>query len=241
MAHSTQSARRAAFDMDEIAPDRFIVHNQRIGGVLKGEGNLTGKAFELTTWRREGLLGRLRERGFTVRTIADRVAGLPATPPPILIGGAGWRALATSLEQFSHFDLRQLRWHAITPTERAGVPGVVLYDGWVLRRRKGRGAASFYLAHKERAGGIGLRPIGENMALLAGYAQALEIDPRPLIVERRGELVLLPEIVLPPAYRAVLMLIAQPAQAGWAIDQRGWPHAAALFARLGLHLTIEEP
>ena len=74
----------------------------------------------------------------------------------------GWRALATPLEQFSHFDLQALGWHAVAPTLREGMPGVALYGGWVLRRRKGRGNSSYYLALHERAGGI---EIGQGLQL----------------------------------------------------------------------------
>ena len=57
------------FDLEEIAPNRFLVHNVRATGLLKGEGSIDGRLFELTTWRREGLLGRLllARRGFPLR------------------------------------------------------------------------------------------------------------------------------------------------------------------------------
>src|SRR5262249_62098176 len=97
-----------------------------------------------------GLAPGRRGGGCAVRTLADRLEVLPTPPPPPPIGGPGWRPLASAIEQFSHFDLRRLRWHSLAPTTREGVSGVALYDGWVLRRRKGRGASSYYLAFKER-------------------------------------------------------------------------------------------
>src|SRR5262245_18472395 len=143
MAHSSRHARRGSLDMDEIAPNHFVVHNSHVASLLKGEGLVKGRFFDLTTWRRDGLLARLRERGFTVRTIADRLAALPepTTPPPI--DGAGWRPLVHAIEQISNFDLQRFRWHPLAPQTGDGVTGVVIYDGWVLRRRKGRGSASF--------------------------------------------------------------------------------------------------
>src|SRR5215211_386143 len=166
MRQSSRHARRGSLDMDEIAPNHFLVHNSHVTSVLKGEGLVKGRFFELTTWRREGLLARLRERGFTVRTIADRLASLPEPPTPPPIGGVGWRPLTHTIEQISNFDLQRLRWHPLAPQTRDGVTGVLIYDGWALRRRKGRGSASFYLAFKERSGTIGLRALDETTAVL---------------------------------------------------------------------------
>lgn len=239
-------SKRSSRDLDEIAPNRFVMSNPHIASVLKSEGVITGRLFELTSWRREGLLARLRERGFIVRTLVDRVEALPAPPPPQPIGGIGWRPLATTNEQFGHFDLRQLRWHPLAPTLRDGMPGVVLCDGWVVRRRKGRGLASFYLVHKERSGGIGLRPLDETEALLQGYAQALAFDPRPLLVtphpapdgDAEGTL-LLPMLELPRPYREALELGATRTTDGWLVGRRNWPLVQALFRRLGIVLTVD--
>lgn len=231
---------RHGLDLDEIGPGRFVIHNTRAQLLLKDEGTVVGRLFEQTTWRREGLLARLRERGLLVRTLDDRIAALPAPPSDAVpIGRVGWRALATSLEQFSHFDLRRLAWHGVEPTDRAGVPGVTLYEGWMLRRRKGRGNSTYYVALFERGGGIGLRPLDESKALLNGYAQALAFDPRPLLAELHGDRLLLPVIELPPAYRATLALLTDPKSDQPLVDERTWPYARALFERLGLQLTID--
>jgi hypothetical protein len=237
MARTTKQQRRPSIDIEEIAPDRFLVHNQHARGLLKGEGTIAGRLFELTTWRREGLLARLRARGFTVRTLANLTAGLPAPPPPPLIGGPGWRPLTSALEQISHFDLRNLRWRPLVPERRDAVSGVTIYAGWVLRRRKGRGPASYYLAIAER-GGIGLQPLDETAAILAGYAQALDLDDRPLLAERRGDRILLPDVELPPPHRALLQRVVTESAAGLLVDERGWPLAQEVFERLGVQLTI---
>ena len=242
-AHS----RRSALDLDEIAPNRFLVHSQHVKALLKGEGVIAGPMFELTTWRRQGLLARLRDRGFAVRTLVDRIAALPAPPPPPPIGDAGWRALGSPVEHFSWFDPERVNWRPAELEARDGVAGVRLRDGWVLRRRKGRGASSYYLAFRERAGGIGMRPLGEAEAILAGYAQAQARDGRPWLVERghasdgaSGHGLLLPDVLLPPSFREVLQLLARETAEGWLVDQQAWPLAQALFERLGVRLSLAE-
>src|SRR5262249_53141040 len=204
MPRVSKQSRSPAVDLEEIAPNRFLVHTPRVNALIRSEGEIAGRLFELTSWRREGMLARLRERGFEVRTLADRLEKLPGPPDAPPIGGAGWRPLSSAIEQISHFDLRGLRWRRLVPETRDGQSGVTVYDGWVLRRRKGRAASSFYLAFKERGGGIGLRPLTETDAILSGYAQALALDSRPLLVERRGDMLLLPNVEPPPPYREVL-------------------------------------
>jgi hypothetical protein len=229
--------RRPAIDLEEIAPDRFLVHNPRVTELLKGEGTLSGRLFELTTWRREGLLARLRGRGLQVRTFADLVAALPVPPPPPPINGMGRRSLTSPIEQISHFDFRRLRWHPLAPDRRDGTLTVVVYDGWVLRRRKGRGRASYHLAFVERGGDIGLKPLDETEALLAGYAQAMALDDRPLLVERRSDLLLLPDIEVPPPHRALLRRITTESDEGPLVDEGWWPLVQQVFRRLGVRLV----
>lgn len=241
------SRSRHGLDLDEIAPGRFLIHNPRAQLLLKGEGTIAGRLFEQTSWRREGLLARLRERGFAVRTLADRIDGLPAPPPAPRLGEAGWRPLASAVDHFSWFDPERVDWRPAELSTQNGAAGVLLRDGWVVRRRKGRGLSSYFLAFRERGGGIGLRPLGETEAILAGYAQAQARDPRPWLVERRpssapesGDDLLIPGVLLPPPYREVLGLLGREAAEGWLVDQRGWPLAQALFERLGVRLSVEE-
>lgn len=229
---------RAPFDLEEIAPNRFVVHNMHASGVLKGEGTIRGHMFELTTWRRDGLLARLRARGFRVSTLSERLDELPLPPPPPPLNGPGWRPLVSPIEQISHFDLRNLRWNPLTPSLRDDVSGVTVYAGWVLRRRKGRGAAAYYLALAERSGGIALRSLDETAAVLTGYAQAMALDDRPLLVEERDERLLLPDVVLPPPYRALLQSMAEESSEGPLVRERDWPLAQELFRRLGVRLVV---
>jgi hypothetical protein len=239
MARSSKQQRRPAVGLEEIAPGRFLIHDPQVSRLLKGEGTLSGRLFELTTWRREGLLARLRGRGFKVLTLADLAASLPGPPSPPPIGGPGWRQLSSAIEQISRFDLLNLRWHPLELEISDGAPGVTIYDGWVLRRRKGRGAASFYLAIRERGGGVGLQPLDETSAILAGYAQALALDDRPLLVERRGDRMLLPQVMLPPPHRSLLLRVATEGEQGLLVDESGWPLAQEVFEKLGVRLRIE--
>lgn len=246
MAHKRQQP-RPAIDLEEIAPGRFVVNHPQLRGLLKDEGIFKGQIFELTTWRREGLLARLRARNFRVRTLAEQIEALPAPPHPPRGGATGWRAAAGRAERLSYFDPRALDWRPLDVEEREGTAGVPLRSGWAIRRRAGRGGpASFYMVVPAR-NGVELQPVDETNAILAGYAAAVAADDRPLIVERRagegGESrdevrLLLPKVELPPAYRELLRKIAEPGPEGPLTDRRGWPLAEALFNRLGLRLTI---
>jgi hypothetical protein len=238
MARFGAKKRASAFDLEEIAVNRFMIHNPQVRAFLKGEGEFKGQLFELMTWRRDGLLARIRARGFEVRTLDDLVARLPGLPPPPPIGNLGWRPLVSAIEQFSHFDLHHLRWHILKPQERDGVNGVAIYAGWVLRRRKGRGAASFYLALGEQNGGIGLRALDEEKAILSGYAQAGTLREVTLVAERYEDGVLLPNVEVPPVYRTAFQHIATATPAGLKVGERGWELARKAFERLGVRLLI---
>ena len=66
MRHKTdtkKSRARSVIDLEEVRPHIFQIHYPRVVSTLKGEGVINGQQFELTSWRREGLLARLRERG----------------------------------------------------------------------------------------------------------------------------------------------------------------------------------
>jgi hypothetical protein len=230
MIRPTKHQRRSSIDLEELTPDRFLVHNQQLHALLKDEGTIAGRLFELTTWRREGLLARLRTRGFNVRTLDGLLASLPALPPPPPIGGPGWRSLTSAIEQISHFDMRNLRWHPLAAERRDDGLGVTIYAGWVLRRRKGRGAASYYQAAAARSGDLGLQPLGETAAILIGYAQALALDDRPLLAERQNDQIVLPDVELPAPHRALLRRVATESGPRLVVGERGWPLALAVFA-----------
>lgn len=235
--HSSSSV-----DLEEIKPHVFLVHDDRMVPILKGEGKVSGQRFELTSWRRDGLMGRLRDRGFNVRTLADQVDKLPNPPrigPP---SGEIVRPLSTTIERFSRFDLESLSWVALEPVEHEGQKVIIMTDGAVIRRRKGRGASDYYVAFRERSGGAGLRPIDESKAILMGYGQATTDENRDMIAKKLEKAYILPDLILPAPYRKLLERIGERVADGWRVHERGWPLAQEIFARLGLLLRpVEAP
>ncbi|NOK63749.1 MAG: hypothetical protein GFH27_549285n356 [Chloroflexi bacterium AL-W] len=223
-------------DLEEITPNRFLIHNSRIRGLLKGEGEFEGQIFVLTTWRRDGLIARLRMRKFGVYTLTDKIEQLPKLPKAPVIGEIGWRPFATAIERYSRFDLNTMSWQPLDAEDRDGTTGVSVRTGWVLRRRKGRGAASFHVAIAERNGVIGLRNLDETTAVLTGYAQASMRTKRRLTAKRVDEGYSLTRIELPQPYRALLDHIGTPHDDGWQLSELAWPLVQALFERLGVQL-----
>ena len=211
-----------------------------MAGLLRGEGTIEGRFFELTTWRRDGLLGRLRLRGFQIVTLADQIEALPTPPPAPPLQEPCWRALTTPIERFSFFDPQTLAWAPISPETRDSAQVVVARAGLVLRRRKGRGAPAFYLGLAERGGTLGLSPLSETESLLTGYAQAADQPGLRLQATRAGqdELWHLPEVELPPPHRTLLRRLLQERDGPGVVGRGGLALAQELFARLGVRLTV---
>ncbi|MBC8164175.1 MAG: hypothetical protein H7Z42_23445 [Roseiflexaceae bacterium] len=222
-------------DIEEITPSHFLVHNDNAFSVLRGEGERRGKLFELTTWRREGLLGRLELRGYTVLTLDKRIEALPAMPQPLPLGESGWRLQSGEAERLSVFDLASRQWQLVVFERGELGVGATVQAGQVLRRRKGRGAASYGLAVSERAGTIGTQTLTETPALLLGHAQSPPLALRP---HHEGEMVLLPVLLLPTPYREFLHRVAEETPLGWRIPPVGLPFATRALAQLGL--TLEQ-
>lgn len=221
------------YDIDEIAPGRFIVRNSRANTLLKREGDLEGQWFTLRSWRREGLLARLRERGFRVRTLEDRIRALPPPLPPYPAGNASWHPLPDD-ERWSVFDPQRLDWTPIPEETHNGIVGCVVRQGQVIRRRRGRGVPRYALV----TAGATLRSIDETEALLRGYAQARS---PVLTAQRDGERIILPAQPLPPPYRRLLRSLAVDTIDDCpVITPDVWPLARALYARLGVRLTFDE-
>jgi hypothetical protein len=225
-------------DLEEISPRQFLVRNPQVRPFLKGEGHFDGNRFELTTWRREGLLARLRAHTFTVHTLDDRIAELPPLPPTMPVGAPCSRPVSSS-ERYSFFDPQTLTWTAIETQKEHGQPEVLLHAGWIIRRRRGRGPASYYRVTCERSGGAGILPLSETEALLAGYAHATAVDQPALPVNRTAQYYHLPTIPLPPPHHQLMQRLGQQTEQGRQIDEQGWPLAREVYARLGL--TLEEP
>jgi hypothetical protein len=221
-----------SYDIDEIAPGRFIVRDTRANTLLKREGDLEGRLFTLRSWRREGLLARLRERGFRVRTLEDRIRALPSLPPPSPVGNASWHPLPDD-ERWSVFDPQHLDWVPLTEETRNGVIGCVVRQGQVIRRRRGRGVPRYALV----MAGATLCTIDETEALLRGYAQATA----PVLAgQRNGERIALPSRPLPPPHHGLLRSLAVDSIGDrLVIAPDAWPLAQAVYARLGVRLMLE--
>jgi len=223
-----------SLDLEEIRPNRFLIHNAKSKMYLRGEGVTVGNTFELTSWRRDGLIGRLRMGGFTVRTIDDRIAALPPLPQPVLLGDIGVRELQHPKERYAYFDTEQLRWVDLAQAD--DTRDLQLRVGWVLRRRRGRGAADHYIATPEKPDRIGLLPRTETAALLMGYAQATANVERVLHVEPVENGYQLPNVLLPPPHSNALKSIAERVQGTTIVGDAGWAQAQQLFATLRLRL-----
>lgn len=225
-------------DMDEIGINSFIIHNAKVRPWLKGEGVTVGNHFELLTWRREGLLARLKMRGFNVRTIGDRIRYLPPLPEPAPIGEFRVRELQHPKERYAYFDLIYLRWHEVEPGDDRKVR---FRTGWVLRRRRGRGHADYYLAIPEKGDKIGLLPLSETDALLMGYAQATEHGERPITLERVDSGFQIPEtLMIPPPHREVLKILTSRSKERGTVPPEGLSYLQELFGSLGLRLQVPE-
>ncbi len=123
-------------------------NNEKIRPLLRGEGEREGKFFRLQTWRREGLIARIRMAGFNVHTLQDRIDALHAAPVDIEPGPEVFRVLATQREQIAAWDPERLRWRDLPVREVNGVRGVTLRVNEPLRRRKSRSGGDYL--HRDR-------------------------------------------------------------------------------------------
>ena len=145
-----------------MRPGRFVLHNPAVAPVLRGEGERIGDRFELQSDRVEGLLARVRMRGFRVLTLSDQVAALPAVPAvPGPATGVLHLQTGDRLSRFAA-DVPD-GWQELVPDAdgRYHLPA-----GTVIRRRQGRGPARFALVISG-----GLRTLAADEALLSGYAR----------------------------------------------------------------------
>ncbi|NJM06201.1 hypothetical protein HC891_08370 [Candidatus Gracilibacteria bacterium] len=185
-----------------------------------------GNRFTLTTWRRDGLIARLRARTFTVATLDDALDALPVLPsapapgellPRTLASGDAGAAstLRATVGRRSALTMVSHCWHLNTP----------------LRRRKSRGAADFY--HVTRDGAqAGIVPLSEQDALLMAYAQVQPLPPLALVSS--DGIYRLPAVELPPPQRALLKRIGEPFSDGWRVDAASLPFVRRLLVTLGI-------
>lgn len=220
------------YDIEEMTPGRFFVRDPRAHTILKREGDLEGQFFTLRSWRREGLLARLRGRGFRVLTLEDRIRYLPPLPPPLPVGPQFWLPLPDD-ERWSVFDPQRLDWVPVPVEVRDGITGGVVRQGQVIRRRRGRGAARYALV----AAGATLRTVDEAAALMHGYAG---VTMGRLTAQREGERIVLPAHPLPPPHRHLLRRMAVgTTDRCLVIEPKAWALVQEIYAHLGILLTLE--
>jgi len=188
-----------------------------------------GDRFTLTSQRRDGLLARLRARGFSVISLADRMSALPSLPAAIPTGTMHLLPLAAH-ERVSIFRGAPPGWQPVTATDPPP-HRVQLYEGWIIWKRKGRGPGSYYLVERG-----GLRPLSRDKALLQGYAQiGAHTHVLDVVPNDQGEIAL-PDLPLPHDYAIVLGRIATYHDNHWLIAATDLRLVAMLLGRLGYAL-----
>lgn len=222
--------------MEEVWPDRFLLRNPGLRPLIKSEGRFNGHWFDLTSWRREGMLARLRESGFVVRSLADQVAALPDLPAATMPAAPVTRPLRRN-ERYSVFDTAGLDWVALQPRESPAGPVVMPREGEILRLRQGRGPARFYRVGADRNAMAMLIPLDETAALLHGYAQASCRGEVGLPMQKIGQHTVLRRVPpLPAPHRELLERLSSTRGRGCRVDPVALPYVQNLFAKLGLTL-----
>ncbi len=237
MAKSQQKSTKS-IDFEEIHPNRFLVRNQRLHGMIKNDGSLKGMLFELTATRRDGLLVRLQERGYRILTIEHRMSKLPKLPTAVPIGTACWYPIPNASENYSCFDGQRLRWKPISLETRDEQIGVMLCSSWIVRKWRSRGKASYAQVVQQGKDTVTLSPLSEDEALLAGFA--LAEAPRLPMVPIGKQTYLLPDIPLPSPYKELIQRIATQSERGWLVEQSNLELARMLYSRLGLNLRARQ-
>jgi hypothetical protein len=216
-------------DLEEMRPNSFVIHNSAIKVALRGEGEIAGNRFTLTTWRRDGLIARLRSRTFMIETLDDAINALPQLPIAAAPGEVLPRPL-TAGERLSRFEASNYGW---TPVELAGTNALLALHTPV-RRRKSRGAADFYRVTRE-GNKAGITPLHEQEALLLAYAQAHLLPP--LALSQADNDYFLPAIELPPTHRSLLTRLATTTKEGWRVEAAALPFVVRLLQTLSIGIT----
>ena len=225
-------------DLDEMRLDHFVVNNEKVRSFLRGEGERHGLFFHLQTTRREGWLARVRAAGFNVRTLADRIDALPAVSPDERTGPEGFRSLATARERLANWDRDRLGWSELPVVNEGNIAGVYLRANEPIRRRRGRGAADYFVAVGERSGRIGLRPARETDALLHAYALMLAEHPLTLsaVASSAGYHVPAGNALRPDPHREALTRLAEEGAPVWTFAAAHLSLAGEVFEKLGIQL-----
>jgi hypothetical protein len=233
------SAPWQAPDLDEFRANKFIIHNGKVRPFLRGEGEREGKFFHLQSWRREGLIARIRMAGFNVRTLQDRVDALHAIPPDVAPGPEIFRPITTQREQIAAWDPQRLRWRDLSVQTVNGVRGVMLRVNEPLRRRKSRAGGDYFIAFMEQGGGAGLRPVRERDAILQAYG-LLAAEGRSAIIrfERKPQGYFVPadQALLPERHREALGLLVLDGEPDWTFEREHTDMVEQVFEKLGVQL-----
>jgi len=161
---------------EELTPNIFVVHDIRVTPFLRGEGELMGNRFTLTSWRRDGLFARIRQRGLSVASLDDQIADLPRLPHAPSLGDSHWHP-STAHERWSMYDPAQRMLVPLERTPRNTQSGVMIPLGAVVRRRHGRGIPEWFGCHALNGYHLDLVPLDEDTALLYALAQAAPVAP----------------------------------------------------------------
>jgi hypothetical protein len=233
----TKSRSTPKADLEEISPNTFIIRNPGIRRVIKSEGTIEGSVFKLTSWRKDGLIARLRQQEFIPLTLEDQIDRLPDLPPAPIIGEPYFSPIQSHW-RYSHFDTNRLMWVPDEVHKRGDEEGVFLRSGWIVRRRKGRGHPDYFHVYRQRAGGIGFEAIEETRAILSGYAQAAVADDPSFRVRSDGNNYYLPNIVLPTPHHRLMERIGSYEKPEWVFPADVWPLVCKVGERLGVQFEV---
>lgn len=228
--------------LEECAPNVFIVHDIRVRPFLQGEGERDGNRFVLTSWRRDGLFARLRERGLDVSTFASQIHDLPALPPVTVPDlPPRWYRLGHADERWSMYDPATRQIGACVPDTTQSQAGVWLTPGAVVRRRRGRGAGEWYAVTAQGADALQFRHLSDDDAILAGLAQASCYDHAPLqLIPTAPDQVILVTPILPVVYQRCAGRWATSDRHGttWQLQPAQLPLMHQLLARLAIAVAL---
>lgn len=227
---------------EELTPNVFLVHDIRVTPFLRGEGELVGNRFTLTSWRRDGLFARIRQRGLTVVSLDDQIELLPQLPHPPLIGDAYWHPYHTPQDRWSVYNPALRAIEPLTPTPHKSQIGVMIPLGAVVRRRQGRGLPEWFGCHAVKGMQLELVPLTEDDALLFGLAQAASIAPA---IEWH-HIETFAHVTLPQLPRHHTQLLGRLArfdqrQQVWSIEMTHLTFVSQLLQRVGIILSPSIP
>ncbi len=230
--------------LEEYAPNHFMVHDIRVRPFIRGEGDVEGNRFVMTSWRRDGLMARLAERGLIMVTIESLTESLPALPVPASIADeARWHPLGHASERWSYYDPRQRGIIACETVTHTDQQGIWLYPGCMVRRRRGRGQAEWYRSQTQGTHTIQFTPLDEDSAVLQGLAQATRYTQEPIAVRAgENEHVIVEIPLLPRAHQGVLARCATPDREGlvWQCHPDHLHLVSGVLARVNVFLTNSE-